>query len=328
MHFHKFHKHLKALFHAASDLMPNSASHGSSIAAKDFWNRWQEERDSSDSKLADWGEHPAFLSNIYQELFGSSDVTVFEYLRRHFPEFANATALSLCSGDGSFERLLIEQRVFKSIVGVDQAEERVKRALSHHRDLTGQLDFGVSDINLGEFGSNRYDVVFAKAALHHAEDLDGLFLGINRALKPGGHLVTIDFFGPSRFQWTDVQLEHASSFLKKEIPPEYLRTGDGTFKEIIVRPTVKEMIEADPSEAARSGELMKYITDNFAVVRDFEIGGTLVNLIFTPDVINNFSTEDSEALSIIGKAFRYERELIKGGIIPSDFRFIIARKME
>ncbi len=84
-----------------------------------------------------------------------------------------------------------------------------------------KLDFIVCDVNSGNFGNDKYDVVFAKAALHHVEQLGSLMQGIRQCLKPDGHLVTIDFFGPTRFQWTGCQLQAANNFIAENMPKVY-----------------------------------------------------------------------------------------------------------
>ncbi len=93
--------------------------------AADHWNRWQKARSATQSQYIDWGDHPTIAARIQAELFGSPSFTVFDYLKREFPDFADATVLSLCAGDGSFEKLLLTHGIFGSITGMDIAAERV-----------------------------------------------------------------------------------------------------------------------------------------------------------------------------------------------------------
>jgi ubiquinone/menaquinone biosynthesis C-methylase UbiE len=291
--------------------------------AATYWNAWQERQQSSGG-WQDWGEHPAILRCIQQTLFGSADCNVFDFLRRDYPAFASAHALSLCCGDGAFEKQLLQQGVFGRVTGIDLAERRVDAARAVDPLLAGRLDFLVGDVNQGEFGSACYEVLFAKAALHHISDLDQAFAGIRRCLKPDAHLVTIDFFGPTRFQWTDAQLAHAQQALDELVPAALRKRADGSCKECIERPTVAEMIAADPSEAVRSGDLYETLRQHFTIQRDFLIGGTLLNLIFTPDILNNFDPDEPAHVAVITAVHAREQALLASGELQADFRFIIA----
>jgi ubiquinone/menaquinone biosynthesis C-methylase UbiE len=196
--------------------------------AADFWNQWQSARNLNQSQYVDWGGHPTILALVYNDLFGSPSTSVFDYLKQAYPNFSNSTVLSLCAGDGSFEKVLLAEGVFGSITGIDIASERVATANAQAAELEGRLKFIVGDVNEGEFGEASYDVVFAKAALHHVEQLESIFSGIRRCLKPGGKLVTIDFFGPTRFQWSDVQLAAVNHFIDTAIPSALLMRADGS----------------------------------------------------------------------------------------------------
>jgi ubiquinone/menaquinone biosynthesis C-methylase UbiE len=294
-------------------------------AASSYWNTWQQTVDATQPQWVDWGEHPLFLGLIYRELFGAEETTLFHYLKARHPQFGNQQALSLCSGDGNFENLLVNNGVFGDITGIDISDYRVKKAQEQHGGANGKLHFTVSDVNGGDYGKHAYDVVFAKAALHHIENLDAAFAGMSTCLRPRGRLVTIDFFGPTRFQWTDAQLALANAWLQ-DIPEPLRTTRDGAVKTTIPRPTVAEMIAADPSEAVRSSEIRRFIDMHFHVTEEHDIGGTLFNLIFTADILNNFAPDDPEHRKIVETVFLRERELIKRGELPSDFKFIIAEK--
>ena len=187
------------------------------------------------------------------------------------------------------------------------------------------LNFEVGDVNLGAFGVQTFDVVFAKAALHHVVELEVLVKGIGTCLRPGGCLVTLDFFGPTRFQWTEAQLAAANQFLANEVPRHLLQKRDGSFHDKIERPSIEAMMAMDPSEAVRSGDVYEILQSNFSIDTDIALGGTLLNLIFYGDVINNFDPANDAHNQVINAAFALERRLMKGGTIGSDFRLIVAK---
>jgi len=293
-------------------------------ASARHWDEWQAQHSLAPPRFTDWGDHPTILKLIYQTVFGSAETGFLEHLAQTYPQFARAHALSLCCGDGAFERHLVAQGVFGSVTGIDVSPARITSAQQQRAGFEARLDFEVGDVNAGRFGQQRYDVVFAKAALHHVENLEALVRGIRAALRPGGCLVTIDFFGPTRFQWTDAQLAATNRFLAG-VPRELLRKRDGSLHEAMTRPGIDEMIRLDPSEAVRAGELHALLKANFTTVEDLALGGTLLNLIFYGDVVNNFDPENEAHNRIIREAFALERRLIDSGELGSDFRLIVAR---
>jgi SAM-dependent methyltransferase len=311
------------LDHLLKRLRRGSPAPGAREAAA-YWDRWQAARDVAPNRYVDWGEHPTILALLQRDLFGASETTVFDFLKTHYPQFRQAEALSLCSGDGGFEKLLVTQEVFGKVTGIDISPQRVECANAQRDPHRERLFYTVGDVNAGDFGEARYDVVFAKAALHHVEKLEILFQGIRRCLRPGGYLVTIDFFGPTRFQWSDAQLDAVNRFLADEMPADLARRPDGSLHRSIARPTLQQMIDLDPSEAVRSGELDAQIEKNFVVERAFPIGGTLLNLIFDGAIVNNFDPHDAEHNGIIEKAYAYEKALRAAGQIGCDFKFLLA----
>lgn len=293
------------------------------LRTADHWDEWQRRRNAAPTGYVDWGDHPLILSLIYRELFGSRTMSFLDFLKAEYPVFASSHALSLCSGDGSFERLLVAQGVIGSVVGTDLAAVRVEQANQNRGEYASRLEYRRVDVNGGDFGTHVYDVVIAKAALHHVQDLEAVFRGIKRCLRPGGRLVTLDFFGPNRFQWTERQMELANGFMDREMPEALRRRADGTLHRV-VRPTVGEMIAMDPSEAVRSADIFRLLKDNLEIEREFEPGGALLNLIFDGSIVNNFEAGNPVHDAVVEKAFRYERQLMAAGEIGSDFRFIIA----
>ncbi|MDP2805083.1 MAG: class I SAM-dependent methyltransferase [Gallionellaceae bacterium] len=289
------------------------------------WNQWQQARNLNPSQYVDWGDHPTILALLYGEMFGSPSTSIFDYLKQAYPNFVNSSVLSLCAGDGAFEKLLLKQGVFGTITGIDLAEERVGTANAQIAEFEGRLNFIVGDVNKGDFGVALYDVVFAKAALHHVEQLESMFAGIKKCLKPGGKLVTVDFFGPTRFQWSDAQLDAVNHFIDTAIPDTLLKRADGSRHHNINRPTIEAMIAMDPSEAVRSSDIDHLIRQHFSQIREFQIGGALLSLIFDPTVVNNFDCSNPQHNEIIHAAFHYERRLMAENKIGSDFKFIVAQ---
>jgi hypothetical protein len=121
-----------------------------------------------------------------------------------------------------------------------------------------------------------------------------------------------DFVGASRFQWSDHQLRYAS-MVRKYLSDHYLRNPwrpDAQLPRLISRPTVEDMIAADPSEAADSERILPAIKDILPNPRIWCLGGTVYHLALN-DVMANFD-EISDA-SLMEALLVLETALIEMG---------------
>ena len=164
--------------------------------------------------------------------------------------------------------------------------------------------------------------MFPKAALYHIEIIEQGFAGMKRCLKPGGLLVAIDYFGPTRFKWTDEQL-HACNWFWEHLPPAFQSNPDGTRTKPIARPSLQSMIDMDPFEAVRSSDILPHIEANFEVLNNFAFGGTVMSLLLYDKRVNRLGANEPFQNANLEEAFQYERQLLDSGQLGSDYRFII-----
>ncbi len=135
----------------------------------------------------------------------------------------------------------------------DIADEAIKRAKekAEKQGLT-HIIYEVMDINNISLGPKTYDVIFGVSAVHHFKELEYIFSEVKKALKPGGFFFLNEYVGPSKFQWTDKQLNVINNLLQI-LPEKYrLRRKDSIIKTNCRKPTISEMDIIDPSEAVRS----------------------------------------------------------------------------
>lgn len=287
------------------------------------WDAWQVQHQALRPRFTDWGDHPVVLQEVYQRAFGRSDTGFFEFLSSNYPQLSAAHALSLCCGDGGFECTLLDRGVFGRVTGVELSAQRIEAG---RRQANGHaIEFLQADVNHAILGEGRFDVVFAKAALHHIENLEHAFDQIARCLRPGGLLVAIDFFGPSHFQWTDAQLAACNAFWQTRVPVPLRHEPDGRQTPPVERPRVQDLVAMDPSEAVRSSELHGLLSQRFELEHDIPLGGALMNLLLSGDRVNRFDPDDELHNQVIREAAAHERALMEAGTLGSDFRFIVAR---
>ena len=159
-----------------------------------------------------------------------------------------------------------------SPANVDFGKEEARRqGVSHKINLRAQDAF-IADVG------NDYDLVYWNNALHHMPDVyDALRWSFDR-LKPGGLFAMDDFVGPSRFQWTDDNLEWARR-VRQALPKRFLRDPyvqkDAYLPVKIARPTIADVIASDPSEAVDSGRIIDGIKAIFPRSQFFMTGGAL-----------------------------------------------------
>ena len=311
------------------------ADHASRQTAS-YWDDWQRLQQASRETAArqnfvDWAGHPSIWGRICEAAFGSEDRDVLDFVLSAYPDLQRAQVLSLCCGDGAFERDLVRRHAAGSVLGIDLSSARIESAIEatsrEDENMRRACRFKQADLNHVPFAEGRFDAVFAKSALHHLHALEDLFAHLATLLRPEGLLIALDFFGPSRFQWTDQQLVLANGFWQQHAPLDCRFRANGEEDLSVDRPTVEQMKSLDPSEAIRSGELIDCMKQAFVVERYLPMGGTLLNLIFWGERVNRFNPENPIHLSFINKAFDYEQALLQRGHIPSDFALVIARPL-
>jgi SAM-dependent methyltransferase len=235
--------------------------------------------------------------------------------------------LTLGCGFGEFERGLVQYGTIERHDAVDIAAKAVQKAQELAKEAgLSHLHYEVSDLNERTFETRAYDCVFGVHAVHHVERLEHLFGQVRRALKPGGWFVLNEFVGPSRFQWTDRQLEVINCLLLA-LPERFRRESvhGGRIKEPVVRPTIAQMRAMDPSEAARSAEIVPLAQRFFDVVDLRGYGGTLLHPLLH-EIAGNFKDEVPGGGALLEAICDFEEALIAAGDLTDDFALIVARK--
>jgi SAM-dependent methyltransferase len=234
-------------------------------------------------------------------------------------------ALTLGSGLGELERGLCQYGFAQSHEGVDLSDEAVRIATEKaHTAGFNHLTYRTADLNTIKLLPNAYDVIFGISSVHHIENLEHLFREVQKALKPGGYFFLDEFVGPTRFQWTDFQLQTMNEQLGG-LPKELRRriSDRKKFKESVVRETINEIIASDPSEAVRSSDIVPLMYRYFQVVEIKGYGGAILHQMLY-DIAGNFCEHNPGSLDHLRRLFALEDELTRSGVISNDFAVIIA----
>jgi SAM-dependent methyltransferase len=265
---------------------------------------------------------------IHPTISGKPDENWLTWVaRKYFPRPVER-ALSIGCGDGGLERHGLQLNIARTFDAFDISPAAVElaRAKIHEMGHASCVCYAVADMNRHRLERGKYDAVFASMGLHHIEALEHVLGEIGQSLKKGGLFILNEFVGPSRFQWTDTQLRLANELLLR-IPEKYRRSvRSGEIKTQVSRPTLEQMDEVDPTESVRSAEIVPLVSTTFDIVERIDYGGTVVNLVLE-DIAGNFGLEAPD-VAVLQALVDAEKQMLKGGVLPSDFTLMVARVKE
>ena len=292
---------------------------------KDHWGERAKEVEAQATPIA-WTDSPLVNSMyIHPIISGNPNKNWLEYVSENYFPAPVEKALSLGCGGGGLERHAVAMNMARHFDAFDASEGAIvlARELASNMKISKRINYQVADVNRLSLPSKHYDTVYASQSLHHIAELEHCLDQIVQALRPGGFFITNEFIGPTQYQWTETQVRLAQELLN-ELPEEY-RIGiqSKQLKENIARPTVDQMNEIDPTEAIRSAEIVEKIEERFRIIERIDFGGTLLQLVLD-DITGNF-TDSELSRSLLRTMMDREQQLLREGVIDSDFTLIIAQ---
>ncbi|MES3007321.1 MAG: class I SAM-dependent methyltransferase [Pseudomonadota bacterium] len=298
------------------------------LATSNFWGRRAAELEAVSRPTA-WTD--SLLVNsmyIHPLISGQPDKNWLEYIGTQFFKTPVTLALSLGCGGGGLERHAIALKIAETFHAYDVSTGAIEIARNSAAGHAAghRIDYRVADLNTLILPEDLYNCVFASQSVHHIANLEHYFEQVAKSLKPGGLFIINEFVGANQFQWSDLQVQYAQSML--ESIPERLRQsirGHGQ-KNVILRPTIEEMNNSDPTEAIRSADIIPELEKHFEIIDRKDFGGTFLQLVLE-DIVGNFSNRKSDR-KILQALFDAEQALLKTEALSSDFTLIVARHRE
>ncbi|CDR33134.1 class I SAM-dependent methyltransferase [Criblamydia sequanensis] len=229
------------------------------------------------------------------------------------------TALSLGSGSGSLERILLERGYVQEVYGCDISPDLVQISQDEAKKLNLKAQYFVADLNDPVFNCPKVDLVIAAGILHHVEELERLFLEIKKILKEGGHFIVYDYVGPSRFQWRENQIKRCNEWIEK-LPKNYLKKKGYPWYY-----TVSKII-FNSIPFSHSEKLPPFLSKWFgervgAQVKRLQQASLTLNKVVPPPVEQFLVTDPSEAirsediLKLASQVFKIEELIPQGGTL-------------
>jgi SAM-dependent methyltransferase len=274
-----------------------------------------------------WTELAEVQGVINRRVSGDATVDPYQYFLGKYlaGRLPVRNALTVGCGAGDLERGLCQYGFANRHDALDVAPGAIEKATAS-AEAAGlrHIHYSVADGNALKLEPASYDVVFGVHSIHHIERLESLFGEVSRALRPGGYFFMNEFVGPTRFQWTDRQLEVVNGLLRAL--PESVRrsTADGRLKREVPRPTVEAMIATDPSEAVRSGEILGIARSFFDVVEVRPYGGSVLQILLD-DIAGNFARSEDGGRDLLAAVCELEWALVTAGDLASDFAVVVAQ---
>lgn len=282
-----------------------------------FWDA-QHAAGAADSFL----EHPLIQLAMSLRAFGSGrphlDVAIDEIAARTRP---GARILSVGCGPAAKERAICRALPDRTIVGIDLAAATLAAAARAAQDEgIANLELARADFNALALEPRSFDMVLGLGAIHHVENLEGLWAQCRRALRPGGCVLAQEYVGPSRFQWTAAQIEHGDRALRTIVPPQ-LQVHHRTVQPI----AVAALVAVDPSEAIRSAEIVSTCRAAGFVLESYRGGGGGLLQPVLMHQTHAFDPRDWDHNYVLFALLAEEDRLLRDGVVGDAYAMFVAR---
>ncbi len=280
-----------------------------------YWSHVAQKGDLGFWQIPGWDEHQNLLAS------GRPDRTWLDVFAGELASSRRAPglALSLGSGGGGYEPMLLERRLCASVEACDLSPDLVRFAQERADASRLPIRYFVADLNAPQFPAGRYDLILAAAVLHHVEELERLLESLVSTLAPGGRLVVYDYVGPSRFQWTDEQVQVCNAWLRR-LPARYRRKRGYPWHYVLA----KRAFDALPfvgSDGAERWLERRAPASAFAQYRRLKAARLMLDEIVRPPREQFVVTDPSEAvrsgeiLDLLPRYFDIRRIVPMGGTL-------------
>ena len=288
------------------DILKKAARHWSSVSQRKQPPLPQRNR---------WWLHETIVRHINERVCGKPllglSAGFHQKLKNLAPDGGFSHGISIGCGNASKEfNLLIQGIVEKfdlyelSDVRVSQGEQRAKEL-----GISDRVNFFCED-GFGKANRNKYDLFYWNNSLHHMLDVEDAIHKSKQMLIEGGMFAMDDFVGPSRFQWSEVNMKYVNRVRKILSDRFYDLQSGGKIESKVEIPTIERMIALDPTEAADSGNILPSLNKHFPDAEIILTGGCIYHSALN-DVLVNFNDDDLillESLLVLDDALIDKKE--------------------
>jgi SAM-dependent methyltransferase len=290
-----------------------------------LWGRDAAQRADVMRQRRHWSSHPVTAAEINRLISGDASVGWVEHLKHtRFPR-ERARGMSLGCGSGAVVIDALRLGIVQQMEGIDLSSGAIEiaTARSAAAGLGKRARFQVANVNAMEI-QGPLDLIVFEQSLHHVDALDTVLGNCAAALALDGWLVVNEYVGPDRFQWSG-EAERLMNAILERLPDGYKRhPDDGSVKLSMQRVDPQAVIDLDPSEAIHSSAIIGALEARFECVERRDFGGTLLQFLLA-DIAANFDPDDYRDVALLRLTTLLETELIRCGVIGSDFVYAVYR---
>ena len=225
--------------------------------------------------------------------------------------------LTLACGDMKGEYNIFKKYNTKTIDAFDISEGQKDKFFKNIYDETIEVNYHIEDCNKIKLDSNKYDFIFIQQSFHHLTEIEYVSKELNKALKPDGVFLIIDYIGEPFLQRTHNQRKFARRIWKNL--PERLRINpNGRLLWDIYIPNKNHL---SPYEAVKSDIIYDTLQREFTVESSFTYGGILFAIF--QGFAQNYTNED---LLFIKNMWETDQFLINEKTVEPNFIRAVLRK--
>lgn len=277
----------------------------------EIWDQKQQEQKIAARKQS-WWQFEQVYAHIGRKINGS----FINFIRAQTDSRQFKRGISVGCGSAVKEMRLLQAGVVEHFDLYELSQARINDGMRRASELGLQdrATFHLGDAFAVCQDESSFDLVHWDNSLHHMMDVFDALTWSRHVLSKGGALVMDDFVGPSRFQWSDQNLDLIASF--RSLLPRRLLRRDNVDSLIPVRParpTIPKMIEADPSEAADSERILPALREVFPGANVIPTGGAIYHLGLGGGVYKNLDVSQEEDARILEFALLLDDVAIKLG---------------
>jgi ubiquinone/menaquinone biosynthesis C-methylase UbiE len=275
-----------------------------------------------------WETLSRVASYQFECISGDKDFDMLSYtiniIMKNFPDRKIRAGFIGCDELSSPEIRLNERKLCSEIVVMDIANGLLDQQREKARaESAGNIEYLQADFNKFILQENEFDFINAWGTIHHIINLEHFFSQIQKGLKKDGIMVIYEYVGPDYLQFTDEQLTIVYSLLNSM--PEELRYYQNkvNIKNIEYRINKEKLIQMDPTESVRSSDIIKVMNEYLDVIEFHNTGGTILHPLLN-GIAGNFETS-ARGDEVLQALIEIEKALIKSGMLPSDYVYIVAK---
>jgi SAM-dependent methyltransferase len=285
-----------------------------------YWDRyWEQNQGVNNTNRAEWLGHPIVIEH-HNKLRGGLSLDAW-LVQKLAPVKPVKQALSIGAGVAAFELSLMNAGHIENIDLYEVSQVSINRAREQaiQYGIENRVRFFQQDINQVKLPRNRYDLVIFFSSLHHITDLNKVLEKVYRSLRKGGLLFAFEYVGPDRFAFPEYHTSIAKNLykaldyeLKCSLPELPL-------------PNPPDVIEADPTEAVHSEQILETVELIFGNKEVLSLQGALTPIIWYG--LNHDALFDTQkGWDFVQLLLELDDALISSGRLPTYFAVLTSRK--